>query len=294
MMKKVKDFLKRIIARILYYFPRNVAHKIFYYIIMKKKLNLTFPIDFNEKIQYLIVYSYGKREADLADKYKVRSYVSKKGYDDLLPKLYGVYNDVDDIKIDDYPEKFVLKTNNGCGGVILCNDKKNFDFDRAKKILKKNMKTNFSMKSLEYHYQLIESKIICEEYIDDKHGKQPIDYKFYCFDGKVDCILVCSDREHNLRLDYYDTNWNYLEYAKLNFRNKKKIVKPRNLKQMIKIAEELSEGFMFVRVDLYNCNGKIYFGELTFTPASGLIKYNTEDALQRFGNLLKLGDFNEK
>lgn len=285
---KIKSFCKNLLAHILYYLPKPIAHKIFYYIIMKKRLNLEHPRDFNEKIQYLMVYHHSKLETTLADKLLVRDYIIKKGYESILPKLYGIYNNVLEIDFKKLPTEFVLKTNNGCGGVILCNNKNLLNIEKSKKILTNNLKTNFTKKSLEYHYEQIVPKIICEELIKDKNKKQPTDYKFYCFAGHVECILVCTDREKEVRLDYFDLNWNYLDYAKEKFRSHKKIPKPKNLEKMILIASQLSKDFKFVRVDLYNANGNIYFGELTFTPASGLIKYNTKEALEYLGSLISL------
>ena len=142
--------------------------------------------------------------------------------------------------------------------------------------------------NFEYHYKYIKPCIICEEYLKDKNYYMPIDYKIYCFNGKADCILVCTEREKNLRLDYYDLNWNYLNYSKKEYRNNTKLEKPKNLQEMIKIAEKLAGDNIFVRVDLYNINGKIYFGELTFTPCAGTVYYNTQEALNYFGEKLKV------
>lgn len=116
----------------------------------------------------------------------------------------------------------------------------------------------------------------------------PIDYKFYCFNGKAECILVCSEREKDLRLDYYDLNWKYLNYAKKEYRSNIKLEKPENLEKMIEIAEKLAGDNNFVRVDLYNIAGKIYFGELTFTPCAGTVYYNTQEALDYLGEKLKI------
>lgn len=286
----MKRIIKKIYYIVLHYFPKSIAHKILYYRVLGKRLNLRNPKDFNEKIQWLMVYKYGEKEGKLADKFLVRNYVKNKGLSNLLCEIYGVYNNFNEIDFNCLPDEFVLKTNHGSGDVFICNDKKKFDFDKCSKVLQENLSKDYSKQSLEYHYHYIEPKIICEQYLKDSYRKNPLDYKFYCFNGKVECILLCSEREKELKLDYYDLNWNYLNYSKEEYRSNIKHEKPNNLIEMIEVAQKLSENFKFVRVDLYNINNKIYFGELTFTPAAGLVNYNTKEALDYFGSLINLED----
>ena len=236
-----------------------------------------------------MLYVHGDKEAKLADKYLVRNYLKKHNLENLAPKLYGVYNSPDEIDFDKLPNRFVLKCNHGCGDIEFCENKSKFDTTAAKEHLKNALANDFATQSLEPHYHHIKRKIICEEFLPKASGHLPPDYKFYCFDGKVECILVCSEREKSLRLDYYDLDWHYLPYALPEHRSKTKAKKPKNLDRMIEIAKTLStKGFPFVRVDLYNINGKIYFSELTFTPAAGITYYNSDEALKYFGSLLKL------
>lgn len=288
MKNNIKKYIKKSCISTMYYLPKKIAHEMLYYLVKRKKLNLNNPKDFNEKIQWLIVNEYGKREGKLADKYLVREYVSEKGLSNILPKLYGVYDHFKEIDFSKLPKDFVLKTNHGSGGVFICESQKDFNFKECGKALDKNLKNDFSKKNLEYHYKYIEPKIICEEYLKEESRKNPLDYKFYCFNGKVECVLVCSEREENLKLDYYDLDWNCLNYSKEIYRSEKKQVKPEKFEEMIKIAEILSKEFKFVRVDLYNINGKIYFGELTFTPAAGLSSTITDEAADYLGNLIVL------
>ena len=266
----------------------ELAHRVFYYHALHKDLNLNNPKDFNEKIQYMMLYVYGQKESNLADKYLVRDFLKEKGFKNLSPKLYGVYNSPDEIDFAKLPKRFVLKCNHGCGDIEFCEDKSTFDINAAKQHLLTALQNDFSTQSLEPQYHHIKRKNICEEFLPKDDGHLPPDYKFYCFNGKVECILVCSEREKKLRLDYYDLNWNYLPYSLPEYRSKRKFEKPKNLSKMIKIASELSKGFPFVRVDLYNIDGKIYFSELTFTPAAAITYYNTQEALDHFGSLIKL------
>ncbi len=285
-----KKMVMSVVTNILWLLPnRALAHKIFYFLRTRKKLNLDDPKTLNEKIQYLIANVHEQREADLADKYKVRDYIKKLGYDDLLPKLYATYSSVDEIDISKLPDTFVLKANNTSGYVFVCTDKKKFDLEFVKKQLDIAMHQNFGKKSLEYHYSLIRPLIVCEEYIGEIDDL-PIDYKFYCFDGKVDSVLLNTNRTKELKFDFYDLNFKYLNYIYDNFKNGHKAKKPKNFDKMVKIASDLSKGFPFVRVDLYNCNGKIYFGEMTFTPHSGVIDYITEEGQRYYGSLVDLSE----
>lgn len=279
---------KWIKKELLWILPRKIAHKYLYYRHTNKKLNLKKPVDFNEKIQYLILNEYGEKEAKLTDKNLVREYVKKVGYEDILLERYGLYTYAKEIEWDKLPEKFVLKTNHGSGGVIICTNKSNLNIKECIDKLDTQLKQNFAKELLEYHYKDIKPKIICEEYICDGSEKNPKDYKIYCFNGKAKCILLCSGREEKVKIDYYDLNWNKLNYEKEEYKSGKEHKCPDNLEKMIKIAEDLSKGMKFVRVDLYNINGKIYFGELTFTPAAGMIYNITDEAQKKLGEYLKL------
>lgn len=286
----IKKYVKLFVMNILYYMPKSISHKLFYYYRTNKKLNLKNPRDLNEKIQWLIVNKYGKKEGMLADKYAVKKKIDNFDKELNIPSLYGVFKKYEDIDFAKLPDKFVLKTNNGCGNVFICRNKTKFDYTNSRKELTHALKEKFSKKNLEYHYDYIEPRIICEELLEDEKGNIPNDYKFYCFRGYVKCVLVCSDRidENNKSIFYYDTNWKELDYVKDSYYNSKKIEKPKNFNSMVRIASELSKDHDFVRVDLYNIDGKIYFGELTFTPACGMIYNLKQSALDELGDLLIL------
>ena len=269
-------------------FSAPLSHRLLCYWITNQDLNLKNPVTFNDKIRYMMLWVHGDKETELADKYLVRNYLKKKGLEKLAPKVYGVYNSVDEIDPKTLPSRFVLKCNHGCGKIQFCEQKKRFDFDSAKRALADALAEDYATFLLEPHYHNIKRKIICEEFLPCKSGSLPKDYKFYCYDGKVECVLVCSERAKKLRLDYYDLDWNYLPYAKPSYRLGKKIPKPKHLDEMVKIATKLSKGFPFVRVDLYDFDDGIRFSELTFTPAAGAVPYNTDEALTYLGSLIKL------
>jgi len=289
--KVLLTIAKKIEKLLLWCLPRSMAHKIFYRRVTDKELNLSFPKDFNEKLHYLIVYKFGKKEAQYADKYLVREYIEKSGYGELLPKLYGTYKKSREINFDKLPDQFVLKTNHGCGGVIICQNKCELNIDACKKQLDNDLKRNYAKVALEYHYGSIKSRIICEEYINDGSGQSPIDYKIYCFNGKPECVLTVTERDIAAKLSHYDRNWNRLEHIVEKYRSEKELDKPVNLEEMMEISADLSKPFPFVRVDFYNVAGKIYFGELSFTPAAGVITYFTQETLDYFGSLIDVDKY---
>lgn len=279
----------KIIVSFLWFLPHELAHKLLYRYVMKKRLDLNNPKTLNEKIHWLELKYYGEKEAQLTDKLLVKDYIKSLNIKDLyIPKTYMIIEDSDNINSLTFPDKFVLKCNHGSGDVFVCNNKDEFDIDKALKKLRKVKEKNFAKFSLEYHYSLINPKIICEEYLDDGKNERPLDYKFFCFNGNVDCVMVCSDRGKDTKKDFYDKKWNHLNYSNPELWNHEKILKPDNLERLFEIASKISEGFPFVRVDLYDLNGKIYFGEMTFSPAAGIsLSYSNEGDLH-LGELLNL------
>lgn len=281
---------QKILMFILSLLPHDIAHEILYRIYSGKKLDLKNPITLNEKIQWLIVNEYGEREAFLTDKYLVKKEIANLKLKDLnIPKtLYILKNkkDLKNINFDNLPNKFVIKCNHGSGNVFVCNGKS--DFDKNIKILFKDLKKDFSKKTLEYHYKYIKPVILIEEFLETKNGGLPEDYKFFSYNGKTKCVMVCTDRENGYKATFFDKKWNKLNYS--THEEEKSIPKPQNFEQMWDISEKLSLNHKFVRVDLYNINGKIYFGELTFTPAAGLSKTYTKQADIKLGSYLNIGD----
>jgi hypothetical protein len=220
------------------------------------------------------------RFAQYADKIKVRDYLKDKGFTNILPEIYQIVKDARLIDFNALPEKFVLKTNHGCGNHIICKDKSTLNINDAIKTLNKTMNTVYSV--AEPHYKFIEPVIYVEEFIDDKKHSIPIDYKFMVCGGEIVSILVCSDRDVNLKLSAFNTKWENQSTIWLNLKEQyvANIEKPENLDKMINIAKNLAEDFEYVRVDLYDTGEKIFFSELTFTPVGGYFLHYTDFALQ--------------
>lgn len=270
---ELKKFLKQIYRNILKIMPTKIALNIDSLRGYHKLINFKNPKYFGEKIQWLKLNGNLERYTNYADKYKVREFVTKKIGEEYLIPLIGVYGSTDEIGYEKLPKKCVLKLNTGSGYNLIITDKESTNIKRTNEIINKWLKEDYYKIKKEPQYKNIEKKILCEKYIADKEGKLQ-DYKFYCFDGKIEFVEVDFDRFKDHRMNFYDLNWNLLNIRKGNYKNyPKEFSKPKNFNKMIEIAEKLSEDFQFVRVDLYNVNGTIYFGELTFTPAGGLTPF---------------------
>lgn len=296
--KKIKHIL---IDNIYAVFRRGIsrvspvtASKILYLLRFHKCIDLDNPRDFNEKIMWLKLfnYSHNPKVSRCADKLRVRDYVKEKGQSHILNRLIGVYDTVDDIDWDGLPDAFAIKCNHGCGYNIICENKKNLDIELAKRKLKKWLKEDYWTEYAELNYKNIRKQIICESYIASPSGGAPNDYKVYCFNGSPDVILVCYNRNVNLSLVWMDKDWNITQIGSDKYFDGTLVNKPRKLNDMIESAKILSEGFPFVRVDFYETEEKIVFGEMTFTPAAGLANYYSQHGLEYLGSKLniKTGD----
>ena len=222
--------------------------------------------------------------ANLADKYAVRQYVKERGLEDLLTPLIAVYDNADEVKLSILPTRFAMKSNSGASHNIICTDKSELNEEEVRSKVRKWLKpVHYS--ETERHYNLIKPKVVCEAFIDDGTGGFPVDYKFMCIHGKVHCILGVSGREqgHGSYLPY-TTDWQPIrEYYRGNSTAVKLLPKPSNLDEMISTAEILAEGIDLVRVDLYSNGTRIWFGEMTLTPAGCIFHRWTQKALDEMG-----------
>lgn len=240
------------------------------------------PKNISEIILSTIYSGKVNEYADYVDKIKVREYYKEWGYEEYLPKVYGIWKNQDEIDFLKLPEAFALKTNHGCGDHYICRDKGVLDVEKAKSKICKALKTTFGISETQYHS--IQPLVFCEEYIDDGSGELPSDYKFMCLDGKIKCILVVTERSNDsYKLLTYDKNWNKLDYLTPHYLYHKDFKKPKNLQTMIRIAAEIAKIFEFVRVDFYDTGERVLLGELTFTPQGGIMSYFTNSAIRIMG-----------
>jgi len=262
-----------------------------YYSMKEKYPNLDNPKTFNEKLQWLKIYNALPIKTRLADKYLVRDWIKEKIGDEYLVPLLGVYDKFNDIDFDKLPNQFVMKCNHGSGWNIIVKDKSKLDIAEAKQKMDLWMASNYVNEAgYELHYRDIEPKIIIEKFIENEGTDDLYDYKFWCFNGKVEYIQFLSERNlSGLKMAFYDREWNKQNFVYSYPMDSKYIEKPRNLNLMIKLAEILAKDFLHVRVDFYRLNdGRIIFGEMTFASDSGMSVWNLDSINYRLGNLIKL------
>ncbi|TES53593.1 glycosyl transferase [Halalkalibacterium halodurans] len=289
---KIKPMIREILSTI----SPKVTSKILYRSAFGKKLDLKNPKTLNEKLMWLKLNSYYNNPliTTCADKYKVRNYIKELGYEEILNELIGCWDNTEEIEWDKLPDKFVLKCNHGAGYNLICQDKKNFNIDEAKRKLNNWLKEDYWKKRAELNYKFIDKKIICEKFIETHDGKLPADYKLYCFNGKPDCVMVCLDREKGKpRLFFFNRDWKLLDYTSdsIESPNDYLVEKPEGIDKMFEYAEILSKPFPFVRVDFYLNSGKVIFGELTFTPGAALYSNILPKADDIFGKKIKLPNY---
>lgn len=263
-------------ARDIYWFilkilPMKPALYLLYFRGYHKILNLKNPKYYGEKIQWLKINGGLEELGKYVDKYDVRQYIENTIGKEYLIKSYGVFENVDDIDFSILPERFVLKCTNGTQAVLICKDKSTFDIESAKKTMKKWLEDDFYRVKKEYQYKYVKNRILIEEYMEDDSGELR-DYKFYCFNGEPEYYSIFSNRYSNKTVDTFSIDGVFLEdflNGSKNVKLSEKTIKLDNLDEFKYLAKELSKPFTYVRVDFYMVNGRIYFGELTFTDGAG-------------------------
>ncbi len=281
--------LQRKICRTLTHISPIVATKYVYKYNTGKRLNLKNPQTFNEKLQWLKLFGNQDIMLQCADKYRVREYVAGKGCPEILNTLYGVFDRVEDIDFDTLPNAFVLKTTDGCGTNMICRNKAALDWQAVREKLQYWMTHKYGWETAETHYLKIQPRIICEKIIDTVDGTLPNDYKFFCFNGEPRFFYYGYDRENEFKKLHCDLDWNILDITKKKATlTPTEDMRPACFEEMIQYAKRLSQGIPFVRVDFYDSNGAVVFGEMTFTPTAGMSEIYTEEAAMWLGNMISL------
>lgn len=254
-----------------------------------KLVNLKNPKRFSEKLQWYKLFGRQQLMQICANKDTVRDYLIRKGYTELLNEQYGSFHKVDDIDFNILPNSFVMKAAHGSGWNIIVKDKSELDIRKAKLMLKSWLLQDTSWSGREWVYANMPRRIVIEKYLEDEHGELR-DYKFFCFNGKPRFMQleVGRNTEYNTR-NFYDMNWNLMPFGKeLPHNPNLHVDKPTKFEDMVKIAEELCKPFQFVRVDLYQVNGKVFFGEFTFFPAGGAPDFVPEEYDRIVGDMWDL------
>lgn len=268
-----------------------------FYSHMGKELNLDDPKSYSEKLQWLKLYDRNPLYTKLVDKCEVKKYVADLiGEEYIIPTL-GVWDKFTDIDFSMLPNQFVLKCTHDSGGVYICKDKSRFDHEEAKKVIEKSLANNFYLQGREWAYKNVRPRIIAEQYMEDDSTKELRDYKFFCFDGEPKALFIATERMESrteTKFDFFDMEYNHLPFTNGHPNAEILPLKPSQFEKMKELACKLSEGIPHVRVDFYEVNGKVYFGELTFFHWSGFMPFEPEKWDYEFGSWLSLPKTNHK
>lgn len=252
--------------------------------------NIDNPSLYTEKLQWLKLYDHNPLYTKIVDKFEVKNIISSIiGEQYIIPTL-GIWNSPEEVNIDTLPNQFVLKTTFGGGGdgIVICRDKTKLNREKALAKLKKSFNTNPYLRAREWPYKDVPHRIIAEQYLEDDSGELR-DYKFYCFGGEPHVVMIASNRFTNHYFNYFDMDFNILPITSAMGTHSNAIInKPMSFNEMKEVATKLSKGFTHVRVDLYSCQGKVYFGELTLYDSSGFDDLSSEEWNQRFGDWISL------
>ena len=255
-------------------------------------LNLDKPQKYTEKLQWLKLYNRKLEYTAMVDKYAVREYVAKTiGEEYLIPLLGGPWKSFDEIDFDKLPEQFVLKCTHDSGGLIICKDKDALNKKTAKKEIESCLKRNFYFLNREWVYKDVIPQIIAEKYMEDTATRELRDYKFFCFDGEPKALFVATDRQtpgEEVKFDFFDMEYKHIDVRNGHENAKALPEKPIQFAQMKQLARKLSKGIPHVRVDFYEVDGKVYFGEMTFFHFSGMVPFEPEEWDYTFGSWIQL------
>lgn len=286
---------ERKLLRLVYKFSKIIPSKTYlrwvYYLKNKEWLDLNNPKTYNEKINWLKLYDRNPLYTKLVDKFSVKQYVADIiGEDYIIPTL-GLWDKPEDIEWDKLPNQFVLKTTHGGGnnGVVICKDKTKLDRSLAVQLLKKAMKQNIYKRLREWPYKNVPRKIIAEKYMEDLSTGELRDYKFFAFDGVVKALFIATERSSgNVKFDFFDSDFNHLDLVQSHPMSGKTYQRPVCFEEMKKVAETLSKGLLQVRIDLYEINGRVYFGEYTFYHHGGVVPFHPYCWDQMFGSWIDI------
>lgn len=258
------------------------------------------PQDLNEKILWMTLHTDTREWSRLADKHEVREYVKECGLEETLVKQYGLYNSMAEVDFNKLPNAFVLKPTHGSGDVVVVRDKSKANLEEVREKIQKELDEYICTSAAELHYTRIQHRVVAEELlindsVSEKYSATLIDYKIWCFNGKAQFVWVCMNRfvrnKDGAEVMTYDRDWNtHPEYCRVtpDFSLADPMPKPANYDTMLEVAETLATKFPIVRVDLYNLNGKIYFGEMTFTSYGAIMDFYTDEFLQKAGSMIVL------
>lgn len=295
MMKKIKKYIKKpdlffvflMNKGVFSFLPDKIYLKWKYKIYFGKKLDLDNPSTFNEKLQWLKLNDRNPFYTELVDKYEVRKYVADTIGKEYLIPLIGVYEKFKDINFEELPSQFVIKCTHDSGSVFVCKDKNTFDYKKCEKQINKALKRKYFGIHREWPYKNVKPRIIIEKYMNE-FTDDINDYKFFVFNGKIKFYIICSDRSNSVKYTFFDAENNFMKISQCGCKYDENVTKPVNFIKMENLAKELAKDIPQLRVDFYEVNNKVYFGELTFYDSAGFGKFEPEEWDLKIGQMLTL------
>lgn len=271
--------------------PDKAYLSIIYRASLNKKMNWENPRTFNEKLQWLKLYDRNPQYCEMVDKFAAKAWAEAKiGSEYVVPALAGPWDSFEEIDFDALPDQFVLKTTHDCGGVIICKDKKTFDHEKARIFLTRHLHRDYYLTCREWPYKEVKPRIFAEKYLAELDDDLK-DYKFFCFDGIPKMMFIASERQSKdseTKFDFYDMEFKHLPIINGHPNSTQTIQKPQNFEKMKELAAVLSAGIPQLRVDFYECNGRLYLGELTFCHWGGLVPFEPEEWDLTLGTWIRL------
>ena len=293
----LSDFIYRVNGRLLRFSAPFLSDFLYLKLLFHHKkgywMDFNHPETFCEKMQWLKLNNKREDFTTMVDKAEAKKYVASIIGDEYIIPTFGIYNHFDEINFNSLPNQFILKcTHNSSGGVV-CKDKNTFNLNIAKKHFKKYFKEEYFIHNREYPYKNVPHRIIAEQFMVNGKDEDLKDYKFYCFNGKAEYCQLIADRSFHETIDFYDRDWQHQEFIGLNPKAsfaKAFEAKPTNYEKMLSIADKLATiiNTPFVRIDLYNINQKIYFGEITFFPLSGTGAFRPKEWDYKLGRMINI------
>ena len=284
--------VKSVLRRAMGLLPDEMFIRLNYLRRMKRLPDLKNPTTYNEKLQWLKLHDRQPLYTQLVDKYAVRRFVEERiGGEYLIPLVGGPWDSFDEIDFDALPEKFVLKCTHDSGGLVICRDKRALDREKARRRISQSLQQNFYYHNREWPYKDVRPRIIAEAYMEDASTSELRDYKFFCFGGEPKMLFVASDRQtagEETKFDFFDMDYNHLDLRNGHPNAAVPPEKPAQFGLMRELAQKLSQGIPHVRVDLYEVNGRVYFGEMTFYHWSGMVPFDPPEWDERLGSWIRL------
>lgn len=270
--------------------PAEAFLKKKYKITMGKELNLENPVDYTEKLQWLKLYDRRPEYTVMVDKYEAKKYVAQRIGEQYVIPLLGVWENANDIDFSALPDQFVLKTTHDSGALVICKDKKTLDIEAAKKRLNHFLKRRYYDCNREWPYKNVKPRIIAEKYMEDSAFKELRDYKFFTFGGEPKVLYIAQGRGRGGETvaDFFDMDFNHLPFTIDHDMADLPPQKPKCFEEMKRLAAILSEGTPQLRVDFYEVDGHVYFGEMTFFHCSGFEAFHPKEWDEIFGSWVTL------